>query len=160
MRRLLTAFFKGLVSGMILGGLATGLAACGLTAEKAPVQYAEIRTETEPIYNHFPDLPETAEIQWCSKSSEGIGLRTVMVYILAYYDHDISGELQGMKVSDQEAAVDLHFLPEGIIREQVWKHVENASFAFQAGIKDTQKMNTAVYIHEQGTILYIEAVGD
>ena len=49
---------------------------------------------------------------------------------------------------------------EGISREQKWKSVEDASFAFQEDIKDTWKMNTAVYIDETGTVLYMEAIGD
>ena len=120
----------------------------------------QIRTETEPIYNHFPDLPVTSEMQWCSESSGGIGLNTVKVYVFAYYDHDITSELQGMKFDDHETVVDLHFVPEGMSREQKWKCAENAPFAFQEDIKDTQKMNTTVYINEQGTILYLEAIGE
>lgn len=120
----------------------------------------QIRTETEPIYNHFPDLPGTSKMQWCSESSKGIGLSTVRVYIFAYYDHDISSELQGMKISSEKTAIDLYFVPEGISRDQKWKCVEDAPFAFQEDIKDTRKKNTAVYINEQGTILYIEAIGD
>lgn len=120
----------------------------------------QIRTETEPIYNHFPDLPVTSEMQWYSESTEGIGLNTVKVYIFAYYDHDITSELQGMKFSGHETVVDLHFVPEGMSREQKWKLAEDAPFAFQEDIKDTRKMNTTVYINEQGTILYLEAIGD
>ena len=99
-------------------------------------------------------------MQWCSESLEGIGLNTVRLYLFAYYDHDISGELQGMNVSDQEDAIDLYFVPEGMSGEQKWRMVEDALFAFQADRKDTQKMNTAVYINETGTILYMEAIGD
>lgn len=173
-----------LVWGMFLVGLTAAVSACGLSGEKAPAQYAEelmeddielefqgndamalieevqIRTETEPIYNHFPDLPGTSKMQWCSESSKGIGLSTVRVYIFAYYDHDISSELQGMKISSEKTAIDLYFVPEGISRDQKWKCVEDAPFAFQEDIKDTRKKNTAVYINEQGTILYIEAIGD
>lgn len=85
-----------LVWGMFLVGLTAAVSACGLSGEKAPAQYAEelmeddielefqgndamalieevqIRTETEPIYNHFPDLPGTSKMQWCSESSKGI----------------------------------------------------------------------------------------
>ena len=43
------------------------------------VKPIQVRTDTEPIYNHFPDLPETSEIQWCSKSSEGIGPTTTYI---------------------------------------------------------------------------------
>ena len=166
MKRVLAVFWKGPIMIMLLGSLVTVLSACGLSEDDFPPEEArknmdiEIRTETEPIYNHFPDLPGTSEMQWCSESSGGIGLNTVRLYLFAYYDHDISGELQGMHVGDREDAIDLYFVPEGISREQKWKSVEDAPFAFQADIRDTQKMNTAVYINETGTILYMEAIGD
>lgn len=120
----------------------------------------QIRTETEPIYNHFPDLPETAEIQWCSRTSQGIGLTTVKLYFFAFYDHDISNELKGMKIESRSGTIDLQFVPEGIKEDDKWRQVENAGSAFQTGIKDTRKMNTTVYINEAGTVLYIEAIGE
>ncbi len=166
MKRVLAVFRKGPIMAMLFGSLITVLSACGLSEDDYLPEEAgenidiEIRTETEPIYNHFPDLPGTSEMQWCSEVSEGIGLTTVRLYLFAYYDHDISGELQGMQVGGREDAIDLYFVPEGISREQKWKSVEDAPFAFQADIRDTQKMNTAVYINETGTILYMEAIGD
>lgn len=165
MKRGLVVFFKEAIMGMLLGGLVTVLSACGLFEDDdfplgEATEDIQIRTETEPIYNHFPELPGTSEMQWCSKSSGGIGLNTVRLYLFAYYDHDISGELQGMNISDQEGAIDLYFVPEGMSREQKWRIVEDAPFAFQADRKDAQKMNTAVYIDETGTILYMEAIGE
>ena len=65
-------------------------------------------TETAPIYNHFPDVPETSQMQWCSRSSGGIGLVTTCIYVFACYDHDISGELQEMTVGDECDATDLY----------------------------------------------------
>lgn len=120
----------------------------------------QIHTETEPIYNHFPDLPETSEIQWCSRSSEGVGLTTTTVYFFAFYDHDVSNELQGMVIQNQDEDVALYFVPAGINENEKWRHVENARIAFQTSIKITQKMQTNVYINESGTILYIEAIGN
>ena len=120
----------------------------------------QIRTETEPIYNHFPDLPETSKMQWYGEASGGIGLNMVRVSVFAYYEHDITGELQGMRFVDCEDAVDLRFVPEGISREQRWRIAEDAPFAFQEGVKDTRKMNTTVYINEQGTVLYLEGIGE
>nr|WP_300819531.1 hypothetical protein [uncultured Acetatifactor sp.] len=165
MKRGLVVFFKEAIMGMLLGSLVIVLSACGLSGEDGCLEEEareniQIRTDTEPIYNHFPDLPGTSEMQWCSESSEGIGLNTVRLYLFAYYDHDISGELQGMNVSDQEDAIDLYFVPEGVSGEQKWRIVEDAPFAFQADRKDAQKMNTAVYIDETGTVLYMEAIGD
>ncbi len=116
-------------------------------------------TETGPIYNHFPDLPKTSEIKWCSKSSGGIGLVTTTIYIFAFYDEDISNALQGMTIDDETAEIELYYVPEEV-KGQKWRPVENASFAFQTGIKDTKKMCTDVYLNEVGTILYVKAMGD
>lgn len=122
----------------------------------------QIRTETEPIYNHFPNLPQTSEIQWCSKSSGGIGLTTTTIYIFAFYDYDISSELQAMEmeIEAQNENLKLYFVPNEINMEQKWRHVENANLAFQSSVKITQQMNTTVYINELGTILYIEAISN
>ncbi len=125
-----------------------------------PEENTQIRTDTEPIYNHFPDLPETSEIQWCSWSSGGIGLTTVKIYFFAFYDRDIRNELQDMEIVNQSEDMELYFVPEGISGDEKWRCVENAGIAFQAGIKDTHKMSTVVYINDTGTIIYVEAVGD
>lgn len=116
-------------------------------------------TETGPIYNHFPDLPKTSEIKWCSKSSGGIGLVTTTIYIFAFYDEDISNVLQGMTIDNKTVEIELYYEPEEV-KGQKWRPVENAAFAFQTDIKDTQKMYTKVYLNESGTILYVEAIGD
>lgn len=116
-------------------------------------------TETEPIYNHFPDLPKTSEIKWCSQSSGGIGLVTTTLYIFAFYNEDISDTLQGMTIDDKAATIELYYEPEEV-KGQKWRLVENAAFAFQTDLKDTQKMYTNVYLNASGTILYVEAVGD
>lgn len=120
----------------------------------------KIRTDIEPIYNHFPGLPETSEIQWCSRTSDGIGLTTVKLNIFAFYDHDISNKLQDMGIENQSRDMELYFVPDGMNGDEKWRYIENAKFAFQTDIKDTKKMNTTVYINDAGTILYIEAIGD
>lgn len=144
--------------GLAAGGVffaAAFLAALGAKGKES------IRTgiETAPIYNHFPDLPETSEIQWCSKSSGGIGLTTTTLYIFAFYDHDVCRELQEMGVKDESEEIELYFVPDEVAGQK-WRGVENADFAFQTGIRNTQKMNTTVYVSEAGTVLYIEAIGD
>ncbi len=116
-------------------------------------------TETEPIYNHFPDVPKTSQMQWCSRSSGGIGLATTWIYVFACYDHDISGELQEMTVADEYSDIEFYYEPDEM-EGQRWRRVENAEFAFQTGIKNTRKMYTEVYLNEAGTILYFEAVSD
>jgi len=125
-----------------------------------PKEDVQMRTDTEPIYNHFPGLPETSEIQWCSRTSAGIGLTTLKLHIFSFYDHDISSALQDMEIENQSGDVEFDFVPDSINGNEKWRHVENANFAFQAGIKDTEKMYTTVYINEAGTILYIDAIGD
>ncbi|MDE6220765.1 MAG: hypothetical protein K2G51_10135 [Lachnospiraceae bacterium] len=111
------------------------------------------------IYNHFPDLPETSEIQWCSVTSGGLGPSMVRLYIFAFYDHDISGELQEMAVQSECGDIELYYEPDEV-KGQKWKSAENANFAFQSNIIMTKKMCTVVHINEAGTILYVEAVGD
>lgn len=116
-------------------------------------------TETAPIFNHFPDVPKTSQMQWCSRSSGGIGLVTTWVYVFAYYDHDISGELREMTVGDECDDIEIYYVPDEA-KGQKWRRVENAEFAFQTGIKDSRKKYTEVYLNEAGTILYFVAVGD
>lgn len=116
-------------------------------------------TKTAPIYNHFPDLPETAQVKWCSKSSGGFGLVTTKLYIYAFYDTDLSSKLQNMDFDSEAAPIEESYAPDEV-KGQKWRHAGNAPFAFQTGIKDTNKMCTEVYLNEAGTILYIEAIGD
>lgn len=116
-------------------------------------------TEAGPIYNHFPDLPRASGIEWCSRTSGGIGLSVVRLYFFAFYDHDISGELQDMTVKNECVDIEWYYAPDDV-KGQKWKPVENAGFAFQGDIETAEKMSTSVYINEAGTILYVEAVGD
>lgn len=116
-------------------------------------------TETGPIYNHFPDLPKTSEIEWCSRSTGGIGLANHWLYIFAFYDHDVSSELQEMTVEDACADIELYYAPDEV-KGQKWRYFENAQFAFQDDIAVTDKMSTQVYINETGTILYVEVYWD
>ena len=120
-------------------------------------------TETGPIYNHLPDLPETSEIAWCSRSTGGIGLVNHWLYIFAFYDHDISSELssklQEVTVEDACVDIELYYAPDEV-KGQKWRHFENAQFAFQDDIALTEKMSTQVYINETGTILYVETYWD
>ncbi|MBD5470568.1 MAG: hypothetical protein HDR19_05510 [Lachnospiraceae bacterium] len=119
----------------------------------------QIRTDIAPIYNHFPDLPATETIQWCSKTSSGIGLTTVWVYTFAFYDHDISAEFSEAEILDDPP--DFYFLPENFAENHSnWRKLENMDAAFQSGIKDSKKMRTSVYLNETGNILYMEAIGD
>ncbi len=125
-----------------------------------PKENIQMRTDTEPIYNHFPGLPETSEIQWCSRALESIGPTTLKLHIFAFYDHDISSELEDMEIENQSEDIEFYFVPECISGDEKWRYVKNADFAFQAGIKDTEKMYTTVYINDTGTILYIDVIGD
>lgn len=118
------------------------------------------RTETAPIYNHFPDLPETSQMQWYSVTSEGIGLSTTKLYIFAFYDKDICEELQEMNFETEGADLEFDFAPDEVDGNQKWRYADQVYFAFQSGIADDRRMNTKVYINEEGTILYIEAISD
>ena len=153
--------FIVLIVLIVLLSLPTVTGAVLFIAERVHTEESiQIRTETEPIYNHFPDLPETSEIQWCSWSSGGIGLTTVKIYFFAFYDHDVSNELEDMEIVNRSENMEAYFVPGGISGDEKWRRVENARTAFQASIKDTQKMSTVVYINDMGTIIYVEAVGD
>lgn len=118
-----------------------------------------ISKETGPIYNHFPDLPETSEIAWCSRTKGGLGLVNHWLYVFAFYDHDIRGELQEMTVGDMCEDIELYYAP-AEVKGQSWRSLEKDQFAFQEGIAMTKKMITQVYINDTGTILYVEAYWD
>lgn len=149
------------IACIVLLGLLSVAGVVLFMADRAkPEESIQIRTETEPIYNHFPDLPETSEIQWCSWTSSGIGLTTVKIYIFAFYDHDVSNELQDMEIESQGEEIELYFVPESINGDEKWRRVENTGTAFQTGIKDMEKMSTVVYINDAGTVLYVEAIGE
>ena len=120
----------------------------------------QIRTETIPVFHHFPDLPDTSELQWCSETDEGIGLSTVTIYIFVFYDHDIRNELPDIEFTDEEEDIEFYFLPGGMDEHEKWRYAKNARFAFQDSLKNRQKMNTDVYINEKGTVLYTRAIGD
>ncbi|MEZ3477546.1 MAG: hypothetical protein K1W08_02930 [Lachnospiraceae bacterium] len=136
------------------------LAVVVLTARGAKGEEAVMTsTETAPIYNHFPDLPETTQIKWCSKSSGGIGLVTTKLYIYAFYDADLGSQLQDMDFESEAAPIESAYESDEV-KGQKWRHAANAPFAFQTGIKDMKRMYTEVYLSESGRILYIEAIGD
>jgi len=133
------------------------LVLCALGAKGK--DYTMTSTETGPIYNHLPDLPETSKITWCSRSRGGIGLMNHWLYIFAFYDHDISSELQEMTVEDACADIELYYDPDEV-KGQKWRGFEKDQFAFQDDIAVTDKMITQVYINETGTILYVETYWD
>lgn len=123
----------------------------------------QIRTDIEPIYNHFPGLPATDDIQWCSRASDGIGLTTVWIYVFAFYDYDVGAELGAEGILNEKT--DFYFLPEDLVdNNSKWRKLGDKEIAsqsgFQAGIKISEKMGISVYINEAGNIIYMEAVGD
>ena len=150
------------VSVLIIGARVLFMAAGGVVfmAERikrdAPPQ---IHTESDPICHHFPELPEATEIQWCSQTSDGMGLTTIKLYFFAFYDYDVSTELQDMGMEGEGEHIELYFVPDGINADEKWRLVENAGLVFQTGIKDTRKLYANAYINETGTILYVEAIG-
>lgn len=121
----------------------------------------QIRLDEEPIYNHFPTLPKAKQLQWCSKSSSGIGLTTVKVYLYAFYIENIEmyffDEIDNVIV---DVEISPYFTPESLKGKDIkWKVIEDAEFFFQEGIPDHQKMGTKVYYSEQFNVIYIEAIG-
>ena len=149
------------ISGILII-LVIGIALIAITKEKGQVE-KQIRTDIEPVYNHFPGLPATDDIQWCSRTSGGIGLTTVWIYAFAFYDYDVGAELGGEGIFKEKT--DFYFLPEDLVdSSSKWRELDNAEIAyqtgFQSGIKDSEKMVISVYINEAGNIIYLEAVGD
>lgn len=149
-----------LAAGGILS--AAILSAAERAKTEKSIQNIQVRTETEPIYNHFPDLPETSAIQWCSQSSGGIGLTSTTLYLFAFYNRDVSGELQEMRIESQGENIELYFVPDGVNGDEKWRRVESAGNAFplQTGVRESARLYADVYINEAGTILYVEAIGD
>ncbi|MDE7223423.1 MAG: hypothetical protein K2O34_06545 [Acetatifactor sp.] len=145
--------------GLVAAIVGTVLFAAGVRGK----ENLQIHTETQPIYNHFPDLPGTPEVQWCSRTSEGVGLTTVEIYFFAFYDHDVSNELQDVKIKNQSENIELYFIPEGMSENEKWRQVEcpkSAPFSLQTGVKESARFYAEVYINEAGTVLYVEGVGD
>ena len=135
-----------------------GIVLFAITQEKVEDE-KQVRTDVEPIYHHFPGLPATDDIQWCSRTSDGIGLTTVWIYVFAFYDYDVGAELDGEGILNEKT--DFYFLPENLMGgSSKWRELEDMGLAFQAGIKDSEKMYTSIYINEAGNIIYMEAVGD
>ena len=149
-----------LAAGGILSAAILSAAKSAKTQESNP--NIQIRTETEPIYNHFPDLPQTSKLQWCSGSSGGIGLTTTTLYFFAFYDRDVSGELQEMNIGDQGEGIELYFVPDGINEDEKWRRAESTGnvFPLQTGVRESARFYADVYINEAGTIIYVEAIGD
>ena len=110
------------VAGVLLA--ATVMVALSAKGEEAVMT----STETAPIYNHFPDLPETAQIKWCSKSSGGIGLVTTKLYIYAFYDADLGSQLQDMDFESEAAPIESAYEPDEV-KGQKWKGVYLYSLA-------------------------------
>lgn len=136
----------------------TGLALFAAGNGKEPAE-KQIRTDAAPVYHHFPGLPESDTIQWCSRTSDGIGLTTVWLYVFAFYDHDVSAELGGAGTLDERP--DFYFLPEGFVDDPAkWRKLDEPGDAFQAGIQPGEKMTVSVYLNEAGNVLYMEAAGD
>ena len=92
--------------------------------------------------------------------SENDSLESESIYIFAFYDHDVRDELKDINFRTESEKIELSVKPDKINTDQKWRSADNAFFAFQSGIQETQKMNTTVYLNEEGNILYIEAIGD
>lgn len=145
---------------IILGILTTWIILLVVTAaftKEKETDENQIQTDTKPIYNHFPDLPVTENIMWCSQTSDGIGLTTVRIYMFAFYDYDVS--VRFSEKGSLNEAPNFYFLPEKPDDDnEKWRKLEDMKFAFQSGIKDSEKMVTSVYLNEAGNIIYMEGM--
>lgn len=142
-----------LIAGMVL------LVIISVVIKEKRAGEKQIHTDIEPIYNHFPDLPETENIQWCSETSEGIGLTTVRIYVYAFYDASISDRFSEQRSVNE--IPDFYFVPENLTGNHAeWRRLDDMKFAFQSGITNSEKMLTSVYLNEAGNVIYMEAVGD
>ena len=65
-----------------------------------------------------------------------------------------------MNFETEGADLEFDFAPDEVDGNQKWRYANQVYFAFQSGIADYRRMNTKVYINEEGTILYIEAISD
>ncbi len=77
----------GIVSILIIGAVLCAIAILSKSGED--MEEKQIRTDPEPIYKLFPDLPATDTVRWCSRTSGGIGLTNVRLYVFAFYDYDV-----------------------------------------------------------------------
>lgn len=153
MKKLFLSIAGILITGMLL------LIFSGIATQEKNADEKKIRTDTGPVYNHFPDFPAAESIQWCSETSKGIGLTTVRIYVFAFFDSNVSerfGEWENLN-----KIPDFYFLPDNLIEDNTgWRKLACMEFAFQSGIKDSEKMVTSVYLNETGNVIYMEAVGD
>ena len=157
---------------IILFGLAlllfTGLCGCkkfeSNTADvrKNSNEDIQIRTDVEPIYNHFPTLPKTEIIEWCSVSSEGIGLTTTKLYVFAKYDTsaEVDNFLESVTLSNDTSKIDSIFIPDFVEQNETWEEVPNVPFCFQEGVKQTSLINTEVYVNSKNDIIYFYSIFD
>ena len=81
-----------------------------------PQQKVQILTELQPIYNHFPGLPQTERVEWCSTESEGIGPTTVNLYAFAFFTDDaaIDEILKQYALSENTVEISSPFYPKDV----------------------------------------------
>lgn len=121
----------------------------------------QIKTDTIPIYNHFPTLPKTDNIEWYSVLSEGIGPTTVKLCVFAHYDSamEIDDFLRNVTLSNNTSDIDFVLVPDTVTKNETWQEILEVPFCFQEGIPDTKLMNTKVYVNSEHTIIFIDAIG-
>lgn len=148
--------------------LLIGLCSCGSNEgnvremKKTSSNNIQIQTDTTPIYNHFPTLPETKKIEWYSEISDGIGPSTIELYIFASYDtsEKIDSFLQTVTISDEIGTGDFNYSPGIVDENEKWHEILDVPFCFQEGIPKTSLMNTKVYVNNTHTMLFVYAIGE
>ena len=126
-----------------------------------PQQKVQIRTELQPIYNHFPGLPQTERVEWCSTESEGIGPTTVNLYAFAFFTDDaaIDEILKQYALSENTVEISSPFYPKDVNQNDAWQLIDNTPYCFQDELSPTRRMNTEVYVNSDSRIVFIHAIG-
>lgn len=124
-------------------------------------ELSEVKNDIKPIYNHFPDLPRTEKIEWCSSSSSGIGLTTVNLYFVAFYDSDVlREEMKKYDVAEDIEDVSVKVKTDKLNLSKIkFRKIKNNN-VFQETISGNNKMSTNAYVDFDNGILYVCAQGE
>lgn len=119
---------------------------------------SKIKKDPQPIYNHFPTLPKTDNIEWYSTQSDGIGLVTTRLYVFAKYDNpeEIDKLLAGMSFANVKN-MEFGFKSSYLKEDAKWFKLP---FDYQDGIEEHKKMIASAYVSGDNSVIYIEAVSD
>ena len=123
---------------------------------------SELRTDSEPIYDHFPGLPETERVEWRSVTHGGIGPSTVELYIFAFLTDDtaMDARIAQHSLSEDEVKIDSIFTPKDLDNGITWRQLLDVPFCFQENSPYKDLMHTKIYISNDRKIVFIYAIGE